>query len=262
MFCRMKSLARVLFALLLAPLSALADNSVVNMSHYDLVRPDFVGMKSEGVVGVIHEATYPRYERDARYYERFRAARQAGLLWGAYHFADGTNPIRQADHFLDVVATSVPRLLPTEADRNRPGVLLVLDFEKNTHYRGGTMSVGQAVAFVERINERTGKYPGLYCSEYRLRQMLYAPGVTSAQRRALTNCWLWIANYHFEPRNVTPWRAWQLWQYTGDGRCDLRPRSAFPTRVANVRRAERNIFRGTNAELQTFWQEHGWFPGG
>ena len=42
------------------------------------------------------------------------------------------------------------------------------------------MTVGQAVAFVERINERTGKYPGLYCSEYRLRQMLYAPGVTSA----------------------------------------------------------------------------------
>src|ERR1043166_4851839 len=112
---------RVLFALLFAPLSAIAGNSVVNMSHYDLVRPDFVGMKSEGVIAVIHEATYPRYDRDARYYERFRAARQAGLLWGAYHFADGTNPIRQADHFLDVVATSIPRLLPTEAVTERPG---------------------------------------------------------------------------------------------------------------------------------------------
>ena len=55
------------------------------------------------------------------------------------------------------------------------------------------MSVAQAVAFVERIKERTGKYPGLYCSEYRLRQMLYGPGATSAHRQTLSNCWLWIA---------------------------------------------------------------------
>ena len=60
--------------------------------------------------------------------------------------------------------------------KNGTGVLLVLDFEKNGHYPGGTMTVAQAVAFVERIKERTGKYPGLYCSEYRLRQMLYGPG--------------------------------------------------------------------------------------
>ncbi len=153
-------------------------------------------------------------------------------------------------------------MLPTQSESERPGVLLVLDFEKNTHYPVGSMTVGQAVAFVERINERTGKYPGLYCSEYRLRQMLYVPGVTSAQRRALTNCWLWIANYHFEPRNTAPWREWLLWQYTGDGKCSLRPREQFPTRVANLRRAERNIFRGNNAQLQIFWQEHAWFPSG
>jgi lysozyme len=256
----MKSI--VLFALLFGPVAASADNSVVNMSHYDRVRADFVGMKSEGVVGVIHEASYPRLQRDERYYERQRAAREAGLLWGAYHFGDATNPIRQADHFLEVVATSLPPILTRESGGRRPGVLLVLDFEKNGHYPGGTMSVGQAVAFVQRINERTGKYPGLYCSEYRLRQILYAPGVSPAQRRALINCWLWIANYHFEPRNTAPWRQWQLWQYTGDGKSSLRPRAMFPTRVANVRRAERNIFRGSNAELQTFWQEHAWFPSG
>ena len=51
-------------------------------------------------------------------------------------------------------------------------VLLVLDFEKNGHYPGGTMRVDQAVTFVERIRQRTGKYPGVYGSEYRLRAML------------------------------------------------------------------------------------------
>ena len=124
------------------------------------------------------------------------------------------------------------------------------------------MSVAQAVAFVERIKERTGKYPGLYGSEYRLRQMLYGSGATSAHRQILTNCWLWIANYHAEPRNTAPWSTWHMWQYCGDGKCDLRPRSMYPKSVANVRKAERNIFRGDNATLQTFWRENAWYPPG
>jgi len=111
----------------------------------------------------------------------------------------------------------------------------------------------------EWIRQRTGRYPGLYCSEYRLRQMLYGPKVTAAQRRTLSNCWLWIANYHFEPRNTAPWSRWTLWQYTGDGVCDL-PRASYPKSVANIRNAERNAFRGNPTMLEAFWQEHGWNP--
>src|ERR1700742_4556929 len=76
-----KTLAmRTLLAFLLLPACALGTNSVVNMSHYDLMRPDFAGMKKEGVAGVIHEATFPRRERDAKYSGRQRAALEAGLL--------------------------------------------------------------------------------------------------------------------------------------------------------------------------------------
>ena len=46
-----------------------------------------------------------------------------------------------------------------------------------------------------------------------------------------------------------------MWQYCGDGKCNLRPRSLFPKSVANIRKAERNIFRGDNAALQAFWRE-------
>src|SRR5712691_852742 len=257
-----KFFARLSLAILFLPLGVFASNSVVNMSHYDLVRADFVAMKSEGVVGLIHEATFPRLQRDWRYFERQAAASQAGLLWGAYHFGDGTNPISQADHFIAVVSSSHPLINPApNVEKTRPGVLLVLDFEKNGHYPGGTMSVPQAVAFVQRIKERTGKYPGLYCSEYRLRQMLYGPGATAAHRQVLTNCWLWVANYHAEPRTVSPWGHWHLWQYTGDGKCGLRPRGSFPISVANMRKAERNIFQGNNAALQLFWKERAWYPG-
>src|SRR5256714_8367137 len=257
------SIARVVVTLQLLAVTTFAANSVVNMSHYDLMRVDFVGMKNEGVIGVIHEASFPRLQRDWRYAERQAQAMQSGLLWGAYHFGDGTNPISQADHFLAVVSSSRPRVEPVpNAEKTRPGVLLVLDFEKNGHYPGGSMSTAQAAAFVERIKERTGKYPGVYGSECRLRQMLNGGGATAAQRAVLSNCWLWNANYHHEPRSTSPWSHWDLWQYTGDGKCGLRPRSAFPIGVANMRNADRNIFRGNNALLQAFWQEHAWFPGG
>src|SRR5437868_7898457 len=126
----MKSaVASVVVALQLLAVTAFGSNSVVNMSHYDLVRADFVGMKNEGVVGVIHEATFPRLQRDWRYFERQTAASQAGLLWGAYHFGDGTSPISQADHFLATVASSHrPLRTADDPEKKRTGVLLVCDF--------------------------------------------------------------------------------------------------------------------------------------
>jgi lysozyme len=241
------------------PACAFSATRVVNLSHYDMMRPDFVAMKREGIVGVIHEATYPRFERDAKYLDRQMAALQAGLLWGAYHYANASDPIRQADHFLSVVSNAWSQANP--ATRPSAGVLLVLDFEKNGHYPGGTMRPDQAVAFVERIRERTGVYPGVYSGEYHLRQVLNSPKVTSAQKKILTNCWLWIANYHYEPRATAPWNYWALWQYTGDGKCGL-PRSSYPISVANIRKAELNIFRGSRNDLEDFWQQRAWNPRG
>jgi lysozyme len=255
-------LAGILFLLQALSPFVRADNSVINLSHYDMVHPDFVAMKNQGVLGVIHEATFPRFSFDWKYGDRQEAAAQAGLLWGAYHFGDGTDPIRQADHFLNVVGSQRPSIRIDDPEKRRHGVLLVLDFEKNGHYPGGTMSTAQAAAFVERIKDRTGKYPGLYCSENRLRLMLYGPGSGPRYREVLSNCWLWIANYHAQPRNTSPWSRWQLWQYTGDGKCGLRPRGMFPTRIANMRKAERNIFNGSNVALMAFWKENAWYPNG
>ena len=46
---RMKLLVtRIPLLLLALPVSALATNAVVNLSHYDTMRVDFPGMKSEG----------------------------------------------------------------------------------------------------------------------------------------------------------------------------------------------------------------------
>ena len=252
------SATRIVLVLQALQACAFASNTVVNLSHYDGMRPDFARMRDEGVVGVIHEATFPRFDSDSQYGIRQQAATRSGLLWGAYHFGDATDPIRQADHFLRVVELTWSK---ANLEPRPGGILLVLDFEKN-HYSGGTMRVDQAVAFVERIRQRTGKYPGVYGSENRLRAVLNSARVTPTQRQVLTNCWLWIANYHYEPRSTAPWSNWHLWQYTGDGKCGLRPRTAFPKSVANIPKAERNIFRGSAAALRAFWAKHAWNPGG
>src|SRR6266487_6839006 len=122
---RMKPpILRILLLLQALQVCAFANSAVVNLSHYDLMRPDFVTMKNEGIVGIIHEATYPSFQRDAQYVARQQAAAQAGLLWGAYHYANGTDPVRQADHFLNVVCSAWAQANP--AVRPSAGVLLVL----------------------------------------------------------------------------------------------------------------------------------------
>lgn len=252
-----RSILRILCILHLPLVCALADsNTVVNLSHYDRMRVDFERMREQGIEGVIHESTYPPSVRDAMYRGRQGAATRAGLLWGAYHFANASNPIREADFYLNVVESAWRSADP----QSRPSeVLLVLDFEKNGHYPGGTMRVDQAVAFIERVRQRTGKYPGLYSNENRIRTVLNSRRVTAAQAAVLARCWLWVANYHRRPGKLPPWSRWDLWQYTGDGICDL-PRSSYPKHIANVRNAERNIFRGGATEVKWFWKQHGWNP--
>jgi lysozyme len=229
--------------------TASAANCVVNLSHYDEMSPNFAQMAKEQIVGVIHEATFPRFNQDTRYSERARAAASAGLLWGAYHFGDATDPARQADHFLNVVAARAPG----------SSALLVLDFEKNDHYPGGTMSLDQAAAFVERVRQRTGRYPGVYAGENRIKSIVNGSPGSAASKSILAKCWLWVANYHYQPKATSPWAAWTFWQYTGDGICDL-PRSLYPIGVANIRKAERNMFAGSPSGLRSFWTSHAWVP--
>src|SRR5262245_23270604 len=105
------SLFRSAALLFLIPAGAFAATNVVNLSHYDMMRPDFATMKRQGIVGVIHEATYPPFIRDAKYLDRQMGALQAGLLWGAYHYGNGRDQVRQADNFLSALYSNWARAI-------------------------------------------------------------------------------------------------------------------------------------------------------
>lgn len=249
----MKAISLCLLILLaLIPLAPAASNCIVNLSHYDEGMPDFARMRKEGTIGVIHEATYPPFDTDPKYAARQRAAVREGLWWGAYHFGNGHDPVRQADHFIDFVARQA------KAGAGN-AVLMVLDFETNTHYPGGTMTVAQAVRFIKRVKERTGGYPGLYSNENRVRKYLSNPALDADTKRTLAQCWLWVANYHYRPGTFAPWGNWTMWQYTGDGICDL-PRLTHPIHIANMRKVERNFFAGSKDDAVNFWRKNAWKP--
>jgi lysozyme len=156
-----------------------------------------------------------------------RKARLAGLMWGAYHFATGSDGVKQAVNFLDAVG-------------DPEGLLMALDLERNP--AGSSMDLAGARAFVTHIFEQTGRWPGLY-SGHTIKELL-----GTARDPILANCWLWLAQYG--PRAVVPpnWPTWTLWQYT-DGAIGGEPRA-----VEGIGPCDRDRFNGAKANLRKLWR--------
>ncbi|HYT68935.1 MAG TPA: glycoside hydrolase family 25 protein [Vicinamibacterales bacterium] len=200
-------------------------NAVVDISHHN-GRVNFVRAKADGIVGVIHKSTQGRTYVDPVYRTNRTKAKDAGMLWGAYHFGTGSDGVRQAEHLLDTVQP--------ESD-----TLLVLDLEANP--QGPNMSLEEARAFVTHVKEGTGRYPGLYSGHY-IKALL-----GSHQDAVLSQCWFWLAQYG--PTAVVPvnWPTWTMWQYTDGG---LGPE---PHTVTGIGRCDRDRFNGTKAALHLLW---------
>ncbi len=207
--------------------------TVCDISHHN-ENVDFNKVKSAGILGVIHKATQSygaTLYHDKMYPERRIAAKAAGLLWGAYHFGTGGNGKGQADAFLAY----------TKPDQD---TLLVLDFERSTTSGETSMSLQDAKDFVSEIQQKTGKYPGIYGGAL-LRETLKA-----SPDPVLSQCWLWIAQYASVPQLPNGWQDYTLWQYT-DG---INGPGALP--VDGIGPCDRDLYRGSPGELVQFWKNH------
>jgi len=200
----------------------------VDLSHHNTVT-SFADASAAGVIGIIHKATQGTDFTDATYDENRAAAKAAGLLWGAYHFARGGDVAAQVDHFLSVANAG-------------PDELLVLDFEPNS--KEGTMTLKEAEDFVTLVQQKTGRLPGLYSGQSFLTEVL---GKNTAT--VLAKCWLWIARYASTIPAVPPaWQTFTLWQYT-DGNAGMQPHQA-----SGIGRCDRNKFKGDENALRQFWR--------
>ncbi|MEX3505120.1 glycoside hydrolase family 25 protein [Corynebacterium sp. LK2510] len=158
------------------------------------------------------------------YDEDARAARDAGVEVGAYHYArPAKDPIAQARYFADVINAGPDLTLPP-----------VLDLEVDEGL-GAAELTAWTTAFLTEVERATGTKPMLYTYRY---FWLERMGNTNA----FTGYPLWLAAYQTQaPRPVGGWDKVSFWQRSGDGR------------VAGVATpVDQNIFNGDSGAFQSF----------
>lgn len=174
---------------------------IIDISRYQPEPLDFDRMRAAGIVAIIHKASQGTKLVDSKFYARRAAILEAGFLFGAYHFGDGTDARTQAAHFLNVTA----------AERDR--TLHVLDFER---YDTNQMKLPAAKVFVDAVKTATGRAPVLYTGQSFIHDQL-----RTGPAGVLEECPLWVARYSQSPPSVPdPWHTWSMWQFSDKGRVD------------------------------------------
>jgi len=194
-------------------------DAVVDLSHWQ-AKVDFVAMKAGGVAAVILKATQGVSWVDKTFVQRYHEATAAGLLVGAYHFIDASDPAQQVEHFL-ALANCAPRL--------------AVDIEPNG--MAGTATIEQAATFIAMLHSAVGKLPLVYVGRY---------GVdgkgTGLPNSVLMQCPLWLPEYGEWPILPLNWKTFTLWQYTETGAAS-----------GVVGSCDRSRYNGTLEQLTTWW---------
>src|SRR5262249_28382490 len=188
------------------------------------------------VVAIIHRATIG-FRADAKYAERKIEAKKRGYKWGAYHFGKPGDPIKQADFFLDTVRP--------EADD-----LIALDLESEDATKH--MSFADAKIFINRIKEKTGRYPIVYANNDVAKAVSEQFGVDETFSKTS----LWYARFR---RTVTDfpkdtWKTYTLWQFSSEMNCGPTNRPACLYTVPGTEYdMDVDVYNGTIEELRRGW---------
>ena len=187
------------------------------------------------VKAVIHRAFFG-LTQDRRFEAQVAEAQRRNLLVGAYLLGRPGDPIAQADALVDLAARTNVRFL-------------ALDIENLDPAR--SMTPDNAVRFIERVHQRTGRYPAFYTnwSTYQFITAHYPATSVFAQTP------LWVARFRNELGTQNPrlWRDYTLWQFSSEINC--RPGQTCAYRVPGTGTdMDVNIFRGSEAELRALFE--------
>ena len=153
---------------------------------------------------------------DPKFADYKKHIRAKKIALGYYHFANGGDPIAEADFFLENVGDIAE------------GEVLALDFEIHI-----ADPVGFCTKFVERIHDKVGFWPLFY---------LYSSLAALFKKGSVLNCGLWIADPSDPPR-IGSWKIWAIWQYT----------VAAPGKQAGVPAScDQDYFNGTVAQFKKY----------
>ena len=199
---------------------------VLDLSHYDLP-VDFQKIKAAGIVGAIYKASQGSSDSDSTYDASRKSAMAAGLLWGAYHFGDNSDPLSQAANFINNAQLDASDLF-------------CLDFEDNGE---NTMGIDQALDFVYAVENSLNR---------RYEAVLYSGNLIKEQSSLPFYFWrnhrLWLADYGETPTWPSIWPTYWLWQFT-DG-----TNGPTPHTVDGINgTCDCNSYAGTAQRLASEW---------
>lgn len=204
--------------------------NVIDMYHGNVVTgAAFADLRKAGIMAIIHKASQGSRYRDPAYSGRRKNAEDAGLLWGAYHFMDASEPIKQAENFLEASGISDPNSSP---------IMLACDYENNGQ---STAALHQCMTFMQEVDRNSP--PGVSCVLYSgnlIRETLqpHAGGHQNPDMHGYETFFqmhrLWLAEYGPKEKVPFPWNmpiakssneaasiaapgVW-LWQFTERGR--------------------------------------------
>ena len=165
----------------------------IDVSHHS-GEIDWQSVEAAGYQLAYIKATEGVDAADPRFDQNWRAAGQAGLLRGAYHFyVTEDDPTEQADFFLEALGTIAGDELVPAVDVEVIG-------------RGTQPGLADRLrTFLDRVEQATGVKPLIYTS----------PNFWDAHLDdSFGEYPLWVAEYGVDsPRLPSGWDRWHLWQW-------------------------------------------------
>ena len=177
------------------------------------------------VVAVIHKATQG-FKIDREYALRKQEALRRGYLWGSYHLGVRGEPEKQADFYLKTAQPSAEEVIALDLE----------DLDRG-------MSIAGAARFIQRIKEKTGRYPLVYGNHDTIQRIS-----EEADDDVFAKCPLWYARFKKTipdfPSGV--WPAYTLWQFSSEYSVQIR--------LAGTKKdIDVNVYPGTVDELRQAW---------
>ena len=166
---------------------------------------------------------------DPKFYDNINAAKNAGLLVGAYHVGNVVqySALEEAAFFVSVAGNFI-----------KPGNLRpALDLESHSCGDPATLGPSALAAWVDQwaseVQRLTGVTPLIYCNQ------AFLPNLQSSLAQKYD---LWVAKFTENPESalsVAPWTDWTTFQYSQSGS------------VGGISPIDLSVFRGTLQQLQT-----------
>jgi lysozyme len=180
------------------------------------------------VVAIIHKSTIGTFRIDGKYFARKAEAKKRGYLWGSYHWGLSGNPEKQAEHYINTVKPA-------------PDELIALDLEDAMSRT--LMNADEALLFIRRVKQLTGRYPVLYTNHASARLIS-----SRFKNSEFSQTPLWYARFKASvtdfPNGI--WSTYTLWQFSSE----ILPQ--FPVSGTKPD-MDINVYNGTIEELKANW---------